>query len=127
MRTTDLFRDWDEAHKGHLLKADFMRVIKDLGLKHSDDELGGIFDCWDVRTAGQLEFRDVDRVIRGAKRGGDEGAQVSAMDIQKQLNERLQVRASPNISQHLPHLNGSVAHTFDCAQRASSGTAAIRW
>lgn len=68
VRTADLFRDWDGAHKGHLEKADLVKALRSLDvLAYTDEELGQVFDCWDVRGAGVLDFRDVDRVIMRAK------------------------------------------------------------
>jgi len=85
IRTNSFFADVAGA-KMTLGKPEFVKKLKDLGVKFSDVELGDVFNVWDRTGAGTLDLKDVDRVIRAAKLTG---SMSSAKEIQRALNERL--------------------------------------
>ena len=57
-----------------------------------------MYDCWDLDHNGSLDYKELDRAVRGAKpppagKSRRDSTGASAVDIQKALNERLQGKA----------------------------------
>ena len=60
------------------------------------EELAEVFEIWDTDKAGSLDYKKIDRAIRGAKGAPQMAKRMhsTAKDIQRALNERLQGRVN---------------------------------
>ena len=94
MRAIELFRDWDSGAKGHVERAEFVRGVHQLGVQHSEVDIGRIFDTWDADGSGTLDYRELERAVKGGAKGAPSRfkSSISAKEIQKSLSERLKGR-----------------------------------
>jgi Ca2+-binding EF-hand superfamily protein len=88
----ELFRDWDADGDGLVSAADLFKGFSSLGVHASEEEVKAVFDRWDTDGSGGLDFKELDRAIRGAPGHNARHASTtaSAKELQRALKERLQ-------------------------------------
>ena len=67
-RVVDLFREWDEDNDGMVDRNEFGNAVRALGLNVPSAHLDALFSAFDPDGSGQIEFRELDRILRKAKR-----------------------------------------------------------
>lgn len=97
-RVCDLFRKWDEDRSGSVDKREFTRAIRALGFTDvEDDVIGAVFDSLDDDKSGQLEYKELNTMLRkgagseaakanlkrGTLRDDSRGAKLTAKNINK--------------------------------------------
>ena len=63
-RVVDIFKKWDEDKSGNVDKREFCRAVNALGFEVSDEEGGIVFDILDDDRSGQLEYKELNEMLR---------------------------------------------------------------
>jgi len=77
VRVIDLFRDWDEDGSGLIDKDEFFKAMAPLGIDVSREEANDLFDEFDKDLSGEIEFRELNKMLRqrvSVKRGAAKAA-----------------------------------------------------
>ena len=66
VRMLEFFRDIDKEQKGHITKETFVTNLKALETPYSEQQLAQVYEQWDVDGSCTLDYKELDRAIRGA-------------------------------------------------------------
>ena len=64
-RVIDLFHEWDDDGNGVISKREFRQGLRLFGIDAPAPDLDELFDSFDADAGGTIEFRELDRALRG--------------------------------------------------------------
>lgn len=76
MRVLDLFRAWDEDGNGLISRSEFIKGMAPLGIIVAPEDSGSLFDDFDEDGSGQIEYHELNRMLRQRMDPRDQRARV---------------------------------------------------
>lgn len=67
-RVSDFFRAMDGDESGSISRKEFVCALQMLGLPSTKQQLGAVFDCFDVDGSGEVSYSELERIIQRGER-----------------------------------------------------------
>ena len=99
-RVIDLFKEWDEDGDGVVTATEFRRAVPMLGLDPvpSKADIDALFDQWDPDGSGNIDFKELNKILRKSAEGLDPSLQAGAAGkIEMESKAKTALRKGPNL------------------------------